>query len=68
METKKAFCSNCNQIKPIYYTITVNGADQHFCEACQQSQKAEFMQKLASGDPKATELMQRLLQILGGEK
>ncbi len=68
MAVQRAFCSQCNQIKPIYYSIEVNGATHHFCESCQNSQKAEFLQKLADGDPKAVELMKRLESILGGKK
>lgn len=62
----KAFCSQCRQIKEVYYTIEVNGGQHHFCADCQQSQKAEFLQRLADGDPKATELLNRLTALLRG--
>lgn len=63
----KAFCSQCKQIKEVYYTIEVDGVPHHFCADCQRSQKAEFMQKLADGDPKATEIMRVLSRILRGK-
>lgn len=53
------------QIEKIY-----NGQamPHHFCEQCQQSQKAAFMQRLAAGDPDAVRIYQAVVSAVRGGK
>lgn len=64
MKSKKVFCSQCHNLRVPYYTVEVDGVPHHCCEQCQQSQKAEFMQKLAAGDPEACRIYQAVVSIV----
>lgn len=59
-------CAICKKLKPIHLSVVVNGVNYDHCEDCWNKERQKFLALLAQNDPKAKEILDRVVMAFEG--